>query len=276
MTSSGTSRGSVSSCWAGGRERERMQPPVPYREGPLDYEPPLFCDYKVKAARWISWSPSNPERRYFTCYNARFGGCDFWEWHDPESDPYWKQLLLDLRNAVWTAREEINGLKAHLQDSRNEALKNRAVSRSKESNELESLRAALEQIEATNCVLVDRITQQQKCMNMLMYALAFVVVVLVGAMSILGHNMPSEDLLTFNFFLDCSTATIPAVADVLFADALGEVLVCATVLVFATFLGEVLVFATFLGEVLVFAIVLGEALALVDVDALAICCIRTK
>jgi DNA primase large subunit len=83
---------------------------------------------------------------------------------------------------VWTAREEINGLKAHLQDNRNEALKNRAVSRSKESNELESLRAALEQIEATNCVLVDRITQQQKCMNMLMYALAFAVVVLVGAM----------------------------------------------------------------------------------------------
>lgn len=83
---------------------------------------------------------------------------------------------------MWTAREEINGLKAHLQDSRNEALKNRAVSRSKESNELESLRAALEQIEATNCVLVDRITQQQKCMNMLMYALAFAVVVLVGAM----------------------------------------------------------------------------------------------
>lgn len=83
---------------------------------------------------------------------------------------------------MWTAREEINGLKAHLQDNRNEALKNRAVSRSKESNELESLRAALEQIEATNCVLVDRITQQQKCMNMLMYALAFAVVVLVGAM----------------------------------------------------------------------------------------------
>nr|BAD19844.1 hypothetical protein [Oryza sativa Japonica Group] len=105
MTSSGTSRGSVSSSWVEGREPGRMQPPVPYREGPLDYELPVFCDCKVKAAR----------------------------------------------NAVWTAREEINGLKAHLQDNRDEALKNRAVSRSKESNELESLRAALEQIEATNC-----------------------------------------------------------------------------------------------------------------------------
>ena len=41
MTSSGTSRGSVSSSWAGGPERGRMQPPVPYREGPLDYEPPV-------------------------------------------------------------------------------------------------------------------------------------------------------------------------------------------------------------------------------------------
>jgi hypothetical protein len=87
-------------------------------------------------------------------------------------------------------------------------------------------------------------------------------------LSLSTFNFYPEDLLTFNFFLDCSTATILAVANVLFADALGEVLVCATVLVFATFLGKVLVFATFLGEVLVFSIVLGEALA--------ICCIRTK
>uniref|UniRef100_A0A0E0MKH2 Uncharacterized protein n=1 Tax=Oryza punctata TaxID=4537 RepID=A0A0E0MKH2_ORYPU len=102
-----------------------------------------------------------------TCRGAQCGGCEFWEWCDPESEPYLNKLLLDLRNAVWSAREEINGLEAALRDSKNEALQNSQATRCKESNEVECLRAALEKIEATNCGLVDRINKQQKCMTML-------------------------------------------------------------------------------------------------------------
>uniref|UniRef100_I1PUB2 Uncharacterized protein n=1 Tax=Oryza glaberrima TaxID=4538 RepID=I1PUB2_ORYGL len=88
------------------------------------------------------------------------GGCGFWEWCDDEAEPYMKQLLLDLRNAVWSAREQVNGLEAALRD-RTVAQHNLQSTAKKESNEVQGLRAAVEKMEAANCVLVDRINKQQ-------------------------------------------------------------------------------------------------------------------
>uniref|UniRef100_A0A0D9Z0P2 Uncharacterized protein n=1 Tax=Oryza glumipatula TaxID=40148 RepID=A0A0D9Z0P2_9ORYZ len=97
---------------------------------------------------------------------VKSGGCRFWEWCDDEAEPYMKQLLLDLRNAVWSAREQVNGLEAALRD-RTVAQHNLQSTPKKESNEVQGLRAAVEKMEAANCVLVDRINKQQTCIMML-------------------------------------------------------------------------------------------------------------
>ncbi|XBI35773.1 hypothetical protein VPH35_121419 [Triticum aestivum] len=76
-----------------------VRSPIRYIEGPLDYEPFTPCDCP---AMWISWSDENPGRRYKTCYHWRRGGCEFYEWHDnPITDPFLKQLVIDLRDKVW-------------------------------------------------------------------------------------------------------------------------------------------------------------------------------
>ncbi|XP_039789643.1 uncharacterized protein LOC120655741 [Panicum virgatum] len=93
----------------------RSRPPVPYREGPLAYEPTVVCACNRKAPQWISWSDDNSGRRYYRCSRARTDGeCSFYVWYDPEHTTFMKNLFLDLRNAVWELRskaEEIAELK---------------------------------------------------------------------------------------------------------------------------------------------------------------------
>uniref|UniRef100_I1QZ25 GRF-type domain-containing protein n=1 Tax=Oryza glaberrima TaxID=4538 RepID=I1QZ25_ORYGL len=91
---------------------------IPYRVGPFDYQPAVMCDCRVKAARWISWSPDNPSRRYFKCRNAREGGCGFYAWYDGPTTTFIREVLNDLRDAVWSARREKEGLVLAIQEER--------------------------------------------------------------------------------------------------------------------------------------------------------------
>uniref|UniRef100_A0A8R7UZ19 GRF-type domain-containing protein n=2 Tax=Triticum urartu TaxID=4572 RepID=A0A8R7UZ19_TRIUA len=70
-----------------------------HREQPMDYEPTKFCSLcGRKAARWISGSPANPGRRYYSCVDNQHG---FIEWHEGPTTPFIRDLLGDLRDKVW-------------------------------------------------------------------------------------------------------------------------------------------------------------------------------
>uniref|UniRef100_A0A0E0KHD1 GRF-type domain-containing protein n=1 Tax=Oryza punctata TaxID=4537 RepID=A0A0E0KHD1_ORYPU len=86
--------------------------PIPYRVAGRDVR---LC---VKAARWISWSPDNPGRRYFKCRNAQEGGCGFYTWYDGPTTTFIREVLNDLRDAVWSARREKEGLVLAIQEER--------------------------------------------------------------------------------------------------------------------------------------------------------------
>ncbi|KAM3192225.1 hypothetical protein ACQJBY_069450 [Aegilops geniculata] len=100
-----------SSASRGGGLRRRgaavARSPLPYREQPMAYEPPVICARcGRKAARWISWSPANPGRRYYSCVDSQHG---FIDWHDTPTTPYLRQLLGDLRDKVWRLEDELVG-----------------------------------------------------------------------------------------------------------------------------------------------------------------------
>ncbi|VAI29513.1 unnamed protein product [Triticum turgidum subsp. durum] len=81
--------------------------PVPYREHAMDYEPTVICSRcGRKAPRWISWSPANPGRRYYSCVDSHHG---FIDWHDTPTTPFLRQLLGDLRDKVWRLEDELAG-----------------------------------------------------------------------------------------------------------------------------------------------------------------------
>ncbi|CAN6319904.1 unnamed protein product [Urochloa humidicola] len=110
-TNSSSPRGS----WSG--ELGSRKSPIPYRIGPLNYEPAVFCHCRMKAALWISWSDDNPGRRYLKCFRARHGGCQFVRWFEGPWHPFVQSLLADLRDAVWSLKQENKDLQVALSDA---------------------------------------------------------------------------------------------------------------------------------------------------------------
>ncbi|KAI5009842.1 hypothetical protein ZWY2020_011979 [Hordeum vulgare] len=104
------SSGASSASSHGGGLRRRgvaTRSPVPYREPPMGYEPARMCGQcGRKAPRWISRSPANPGRRYYSCVDTRHGFVDS---HDDPTTPFLRQLLGDLRDKVWRLEDELAG-----------------------------------------------------------------------------------------------------------------------------------------------------------------------
>ncbi|KAI5005202.1 hypothetical protein ZWY2020_032445 [Hordeum vulgare] len=74
----------------------RLGPPIPYREHPIEYEPPT-----------PRWSDENPGRRYHKCRFSKIGGtggCEYYYWVDDPTTPFAKGLIVDLPNVVWDNR----------------------------------------------------------------------------------------------------------------------------------------------------------------------------
>ncbi|EER89621.1 hypothetical protein BDA96_10G148400 [Sorghum bicolor] len=102
-----SSQGSGSSGLGGGTNVEVRGSPVLYRIGPFDYLPPVFCKCNMKGPRWISWSVDNPGRRYYRCKMANTAqDCHFFEWLDPPTTAWIKELLLDLKSVVDKLKSE--------------------------------------------------------------------------------------------------------------------------------------------------------------------------
>ncbi|KAG0546187.1 hypothetical protein BDA96_02G426300 [Sorghum bicolor] len=114
--------------------------PVPYRVPPLAYEPSMFCNCKpkLKAKRFISWSQAQPGRRYLRCQKVRScDECGFYQWVDEECSPWYKQLLRDLRDAVWTLKDDLAAKEGELQALSNQlvALEVQLEEKKKEADE---------------------------------------------------------------------------------------------------------------------------------------------
>ncbi|KAK3118726.1 hypothetical protein QOZ80_9BG0705520 [Eleusine coracana subsp. coracana] len=82
MAGSSSSSRTTAKTQSLGESEEKCHSPIPYRVGPLDYHPSVYCDCQQKAALWISWSDGNPGWHYLKCYRARVGGCAFMCWLD--------------------------------------------------------------------------------------------------------------------------------------------------------------------------------------------------
>ncbi|CAN6235961.1 unnamed protein product [Urochloa humidicola] len=177
-----SSRASSSSARRG-RGLEGMGSPIPYREGPLAYEPAVMCRCGLKAPKWISWSDDNPGRRYYRCRRSKSAmDCGFYVWIDEEASPFMRILLLDLRDAVWRLKKENGQLK-------NQALCDVGLKWEKKVQELQELNHMLvkenldkmEEIKAKEVKLA-KINSASACSSFCCLVVVFVVGLAFGLM----------------------------------------------------------------------------------------------
>ncbi|KAK3157524.1 hypothetical protein QOZ80_2AG0123740 [Eleusine coracana subsp. coracana] len=148
--------GSLSSSWttaktpSSGEPEEKRHSNIPYRVGPLDYHPQVYCECQQKAALWILWSDDNPERRYLKCYRARVGGCMFMCWYERRHDAFRQTLVVDLCNAVCSLKKEKTTLNEALSEAtaRVDSMEKKLAAVKKEEDKVHALKSEKEDLNA--------------------------------------------------------------------------------------------------------------------------------
>ncbi|KAK3136371.1 hypothetical protein QOZ80_5BG0432940 [Eleusine coracana subsp. coracana] len=149
MAGSSSSSRTTAKTQSSGEPEEKRHSPIPYRVGPLDYHPPVYCNCQQKATLWITWSDDKPRRCYLKCYRARVGGCVFMCWYERQHDVVVRTLLVDLRNVVWSLKEKMT-LNEALGEAtaRVDSMEKKLVAVKKEEDKVDALKSEKEDLKA--------------------------------------------------------------------------------------------------------------------------------
>uniref|UniRef100_A0A0E0DQC5 Zinc finger GRF-type domain-containing protein n=1 Tax=Oryza meridionalis TaxID=40149 RepID=A0A0E0DQC5_9ORYZ len=164
--------------------RRTSPSPIPYRVGPLEYQPAVACRCGSKATRWISWSPDNLGHCYFKWFHLFTVA----EWRlrffclGPTSS-FLREVLNDLRDEVWKLKREKAELSAAVQERRSMESELDLARK-----ELATSRNAVGEKEAIVGVLKDRNNRLELERFVMLLVVLGLVVVVVFAMLMDSHG----------------------------------------------------------------------------------------
>ncbi|KAK3145163.1 hypothetical protein QOZ80_4AG0324250 [Eleusine coracana subsp. coracana] len=150
MAGSSSSSRTTAKTQSSSEPEEKHHSPIPYRVGPLDYHPSVYCDCRQKAVLWISWSDENLRRCYLKCYRARVGGCVFMCWYERRHDAFVQTLLVDLHNVVWSLKKQKIALNEALGEAtaRVDSMEKKLAAVKNEEDKVDALKSKKEDLKA--------------------------------------------------------------------------------------------------------------------------------
>uniref|UniRef100_A0A0E0EM29 Uncharacterized protein n=1 Tax=Oryza meridionalis TaxID=40149 RepID=A0A0E0EM29_9ORYZ len=95
--------------------------PIPARVGPYDYQPAVMCQCGGFPGAWTTLVDGTTNAAIGRQYGWVIwdgAGCDFFDWYEPATSSFLRELLNDLREAVLSLRREKNELQRCVEELR--------------------------------------------------------------------------------------------------------------------------------------------------------------